>query len=540
MALPGGRGWSSRLLRSGLSAYGVAPAVGSDGTTPDGQTAVTLTATTDGGNARITGDNQGFSVESADFAHGYLTKARMSERLKTLGPYGVIRVGGYSMDLVWPAFGAWRDVPAPEQAIGGTVDQEDLDNLKELLDDSGWKVTLGAALKSVIDPAYVRNPAKDPSPQVSLDQVVAEVKAVHETLGDDLLAVEVGNEYDNVTTLTDAQYYDTMKQYHAAISEAVPHAKLKMTGPSANTAKTNAHLDGFVTAVQADTDTNPQKVISELASHWYPGSHCGKSIMTIKQLMSTTTFTNTRNKLQGIVENGARLHDTIPSVINESNSASCSGMPGVSDTYASSLWSLDYLMQTAESGVGRVQFHTNTAAICGDFKPRASPEYPVSYRYYGAFCAKDQEALEANELSAAPLYYGLWAFRQVPTGRFVDLDLPDSALDKIRAYGVKGHGGGLTVVLINVQDPSSASSTEDVVTLDLPSTYREGSQVSLQSSAPNGLSSMDAEAITLGGRSVTPAGLATGAPASTPVTVDGQSSTVTVPPGTARIVTFTH
>jgi len=81
-------------------------------------------------------------------------------------------------------------------------------------------------------------------------------------------------------------------------------------------------------------------------------------------------------------------------------------------------------------GISKLQFHTNTAAICGDFKPRLSPEYPVSYRYYGAFCAADQEELDANQLSATPLYYGLWAFRQVPQGRFVDLDLDDSYLDE--------------------------------------------------------------------------------------------------------------
>jgi len=47
-----------------------------------------------------------------------------------------------------------------------------------------------------------------------------------------------------------------------------------------------------------------------------------------------------------------------------------------------------------------------------------------------AFCAADQEELDANQLSATPLYYGLWAFRQVPQGRFVDLDLDDSYLDE--------------------------------------------------------------------------------------------------------------
>ncbi len=534
-----------RALLVGAVAMGLAtvPAAATTAATDaavSGSTAITLTATPDRTNASLAGDSQGFSVESADFAHGFLTKDRMSRRLKTLGPHGVIRIGGYSMDLVWPALGDWRNVPAPEQAIGGTVDQGDFDALKKLLDDSGWQVTLGAPLKAVIDPAYVKDPTKDPSPDVSLEQVVAEVKAAQKTLGDDLLAVELGNEYDNVTTLTGAQYYDTMKQYHAAIATAVPHAKIRMTGPSANTAKTNLRLDEFVTAVQADESSDPRELMSELASHWYPGSHCGSSNMSIAALMSPTTVLNTRSKLAGIMDNGARLGHRVPSVINESNSASCSGQPEVSNSYATSLWSLDYLMQTAQSGVSRLQFHTNTAAICGDFKARTSPDYPISYRYYGAFCAADQRAFDKGELSATPLYYGLWAFRQVPDGRFVDLDLADSDLGKLRAYGVEGPHGTLTMVLVNVQDPASAESTEDVVTVRLPSRFAKGRQVTLASTAPGGLSSTDASAVTLGGRSVSPAGVASGPPHATPVPVSGTSSTVTVAPGTAAIVTLTR
>jgi hypothetical protein len=380
---------------------GATPALGSvqaDGATADNTTSVTLTATMSGHNARLADDFQGFSVESADFAHGFLTKERMSERLRTLGPHGVIRLGGYSMDLVWPAFGQWADVPAPPQAIGGTVDQSDLDNLKQLLNASGWKVTLGAPLKTVIDPSKIKSPTKDPSPDVSLDQVVAEVAAAYQTLGKDLLGVELGNEYDNVTTLTDAEMWETAKQYQAAIDQALPNAHLKVIGPSANTAKTNTRLDGFVTAALADESTNPRQVLSELSSHWYPGSHCGSSNMTIPQLMSTGTHLNTRTKLAGIMAVSHRLSDTVPATLNESNSASCSGMPGVSNSYATSLWSLDYQLQAAQSGVSRLQFHTNTAAVCGDFKARDSAEYPVSYRYYGAFCAGDQAALDANQL----------------------------------------------------------------------------------------------------------------------------------------------
>ncbi|PZS19562.1 MAG: hypothetical protein DLM57_03875 [Pseudonocardiales bacterium] len=503
-------------------------------------TAFTLTATTDPSNAQITGNNQGFSVETADFAHGFLTKARMSRRLQTLSEHGVMRIGGYSMVLVWPTFGAYRNAPVPAQAIGGVVDQSDLNKLKALLDDSGWKVTIGVPLKSVIDPAQIKNPLKDPSPPVTMDQAVAEIKAAHQTLGKDLIGVEVGNEFDNVTTLTSAQYYAKLKEYQAAIDAAVPDGHIKMVGPSANTSSTNTFLDDFVTAVAGDPSSTPAKTLEELSSHYYPGSHCGTSTLSIPTLMSDATYLKTRAKEQGVVDTGARLDSKIPSVINESNSASCSGQPGVSDAYATSLWSLDYLLQSTQLGISRVQFHTNTAAVCGDFKARTSADYPISYRYYGAFCAADQAALDANKLSATPLYYGLWAFGQVPKGTFVDVNLADTALPQLRAYGIMGRNGKLTVVLINVQDPSVPTSTDDAVTLNLPSAFAKGSAVTLQSSAPGGLGSLDASAITLGGRTVSPSGVPTGIPTHSRIGVTGSSATVTVAAGTAQIITFSR
>lgn len=522
-------------LAAGLVAAGGLPAIADD---TAATTSLTLTATVDGTNAVLGDDFQGFSVESADFAHGYLTRERMAERLRTLGPHGVIRLGGYSMDLVWPAFGDWTTAPAPSEAIGGTVDQSDLDHLKELLDATGWKVTLGAPLKKIVDPSKIKNPTRDPSPDVSLEQVVAEVTAAYQTLGDDLLGVELGNEFDNVTTLTDAEMWETAKRYRAAIDQALPHANLKIVGPSANTAKTNTHLEGFVSAALADGSTQPQQVLAELSSHWYPWSHCGSSTVSISQLMSPLTYTNTRSKLAGIMAVDDQLQGRIPVTVNESNTASCSGMPGVSNSYATALWSLDYLLQAAQSGVDRVQFHTNTTGVCGDFKARDSADYPISYRYYGAFCAADQAALDADELSANPLYYGIWAFRQVPQGRFVDLDLADEHLDKLRAYAVKGNGDTLTVVLINVQDPARAASTTDAVTLNLPSAYHAGSQVTLRSAAQEGLASLDAGRISLGGQTVSPAGAPSGAPQSAAVPVELRSATVTVAPGTAQIITF--
>lgn len=503
----------------------------------DAVTPVDLTATADSGNPTLPADLQGFSVESADLAHGFLTRELLAQRLDTLGRHGVIRVGGYSMDLVWPAFGRWADEPAPPEAIGGTVDQGDLDKLAALTRASGWKVSIGLPLKKVIDPSRIKDPTKDPSPPVSLDQVVAEVVAAHRTLGNDLVGVEVGNEYDNVTTLTPAEMWTEMKRYKTAIDAALPHAHVKVIGPSANTATTNTKLDDFATAVQQD-GTDPASVMEEISSHWYPGSHCGSSTTSIASLLSATKYNQAQSKLDGIMAIGARLSPRIPMTVDESNSASCSGQPGVSDSYAMSLWSLDYLMQAGRTGIARVQFHTNTAAVCGDFKARTSPDYPISYRYYGAFCAADQAALAADRLSAAPLYDGLWAFRQVPTGRFLDLDVPAAALPTTRAYAVQGPGGRVTLVLLNLQDAAAAGSSTQDVTVHMPGAFAHGSAVTLASSDPAGLASLDASAITLGGQSVDPTGAVTGRPTREPVAVDGSTVSLDVAPGTARLVTL--
>ncbi|MFG1910974.1 glycosyl hydrolase family 79 C-terminal domain-containing protein [Kribbella sp. NPDC048928] len=506
---------------------------------PDGAgTPVSLSATVDGRNAVLPSDLQGFSVESADLAHGFLTSRLLARRLKTLGPHGVIRIGGYSMDLVWPAFGAWAGAPAPAEAIGGTVDQSDLDKLAQLVRDSGWKVSLGLPLKKLIDPAKIKDPTKDPSPAVTLDQAVAEVRAAHATLGRGLVAVEVGNEYDNVTTLTASEMWSEMKRFQAAINVALPHAGIKVIGPSANTAVTNTRLEDFMTAVTTDTQTTSGRVLEEISSHLYPGSHCGSSTTTIAALLSTAKYQQVQGKLDGITELGSQLRHPVPMTINESNSASCSGMPGVSDSYAMSLWSLDYLLQTGRAGLDRLQFHTNTAAICGDFKARTSPDYPISYRYYGAFCAPDQQHLDAEQLAASPLYYGLWAFHQVPVGRYLDLDVPQDQLGAVRAYAVQGRDGKVTLVLINLQDPAAAESTTQDVTVQLPGRFARGTAVTLTSADAAGLASLDSSAITLGGQQVDPSGAVTGHRTSKPVAVAGSRATVNVAPGTAQIVTL--
>lgn len=482
----------------------------------------TLTPTRGATAAGTSGNNQGFSVESADFAHGFLTQRLLTQPLATLGQRGVLRIGGYTAELVWPAFGAYAGQPAPSWAIGGTVDQSDLDQLKLLLAATSWQVTIAVPVASVLNS------------RVSYDQAVAEVVAAQRTLGDRLQAVEIGNEYDLVTRLTPAEYYSVMRTYYGDINAVLPDAGIRLDGPSDGTP---AILQQFASAAAADpTLSDPRQEIHAVTAHHYDAGRCG---LDIPGLMSAQNYTTREATLQGDVAAVSGLHDGMPVVLNETNSMSGSGCTGVSNSYAASLWVLDYLLQATQAGITDLNFHTSTARVCGDYHTD-SVGYTTSYRWYAAFCAADQAALDSNELSASPLYYGVWAFRHVPAGQFVELGgYSDDDLSQLRAYGVESPQQSLTMVLINIQDPSSPTSTTDSVKLDLPASYQAtGSAVTLQSSAPGGFASTDASAITLGGRRAVFDGTPPGALDHTVVPVDDGAATIDVAPGTAQVVTL--
>ena len=76
--------------------------------------------------------------------------------------------------------------------------------------------------------------------------------------------------------------------------------------------------------------------------------------------------------------------------VGEMNSVSCSGAPGVSDTFASALWALDILFHLAQEGVDGVNFHTFVKA------------------YYRPFYFSQVNGRWSANV--APMYYGMLAF----------------------------------------------------------------------------------------------------------------------------------
>src|SRR5262249_51337322 len=108
------------------------------------------------------------------------------------------------------------------------------------------------------------------------------------------------------------------------------------------------------------------------------------------------------------------------------NSAADSGKAGVSDVFAASLWSVDYLLTLAEHGIHGVNIHTVWRCAT-----------------YTAICLRN------GTYTAEPLYYGLLIFHLATQGQaqFVPLTLHTSA--NLSAHAVIGGDNQLRIVLIN-------------------------------------------------------------------------------------------
>jgi hypothetical protein len=66
-----------------------------------------------------------------------------------------------------------------------------------------------------------------------------------------------------------------------------------------------------------------------------------------------------------------------PIIMSEFNSASCGGIPGISDTFGAALWTIDYALQLAVAGYSAAYIHIREAGISYNlFDPPTPPGAP--------------------------------------------------------------------------------------------------------------------------------------------------------------------
>ena len=419
----------------------------------------------------------GLSTEATMLTDNAFSLPHLANYLRTLNPAGVLRIGGVSADTTfWTSSGE-----TPRNWSTGTITPGSLASLANVLKASGWSTILTVNLMH-------------PDPSRAAD----EAKHASQVLGSSLKAIAIGNEPDNYYSDASA-YFADFESYVAAIKQAAPGVAI--VGPDAGA------YPRIVPALVDDEAGHPD--IAELTDHHYgmllDSCTNPSSLPTAADLLSTATEQTAADYANGTTTYAWQLG--IRPAITEANSIDCGGVPGVSNTFASALWALDYSLVLAQNGIINVDFHGGFTD-CG---------------WYGTICTGGGTG---TTLAAHPVFYGMLAIGLLGTGNFLSLTNPDST--DIRAYAMQNGSNRLTVALVDV-----ASGGPTTVTLNLGASYARAQEAELAS--PGGLSATSG--VTLGGRQIAADGTLP-TPNYTQLTLQGQSTTVSLNPDSAMLIQF--
>ena len=393
-----------------------------------------------------------------------------------LGP-SILRIGGNSVDRnVWNPNGPGR--------TSGQIAPSDVASLAAFAKAANWQVlygvNLGGSATGATTPALA----------------AAEVAYAAQQLGSNLLGIEIGNECDlygdsgnyYAGNWSLAQFETLWAQYRSAILAATPNVPI--TGPASggNVSSWTIPFGEYVTRSE----------IILLTQHYYRAN--GELATSTAEFLITpdTTLVTDLSELEAAAQKIG-----IPYRMSECNSFYNGGSNGVSDSYASSLWVIDYLFNCAQGGASGVNFHGggNSAG----YTPIADSNGTV--------------------VGARPEYYGILLFTLAGTGSLLTSALNAGSLNA-SAYAVKSSTGALNLVLVNKDSTQNLS-----VSITLPQTIHTASLLAMTGS---GLTATTG--VTIQNAAVNPDGSFSPQPAYT-LTPSGTQLTCYVPALSAVIIT---
>jgi len=267
-------------------------------------------------------------------------------QLRELAPNGILRLGGNTSD-----YGYWKPTPDskmpprkpreykvgdPDPNTSYAVTPEAVHNLKAFLDATGWTCLYGINLGTNI-------------PSLAAE----EAAFVSKTLGAKLEFFQVGNEADRFgSTIRDPKtwsadtYLDEWLTFAKAIIASVPNAKFGMPDIASN--------EKWFATIGARLANDPiRSHIACLSHHYYIGGPPSNPEMTISHILKANPRVVS---VAHTVQNAAAKLQTAWRM-TEGNTCYRGGKPGVSDTFASALWSADYLLLLASLGYSGVNLH---------------------------------------------------------------------------------------------------------------------------------------------------------------------------------------
>jgi hypothetical protein len=325
---------------------------------------------------------------------------------RRLGP-SLLRIGGNSTDKnVWTPNG-------PGQTVG-QIAPSDVDSLAAFVQAAGWQCLYSVNLGGVATGAT--------TPALAADEVAYAARQ----FGSSLLGIEIGNEpdlygYPGKFFADDwslSKFLTLWEQFRAAIVATTPGVSI--TGPA------DATYEKTWTVPFAKAVTSRQ--ISLLTQHYYRASDLLPTSTAAYLLTPDPTLIG----YLALLKAGAQRMG-IPYQMSECNSyyngVNDAGVDGVSNSYASSLWVIDFLFDCAQGGASGVNFH-------GGGQVRYTP---IPHK-------------GGSVVRVGPEAYGMLLFNLAGQGALYTTQIFAGSLN-VTAYAVKAASDALNLIVVN-KDPS--------------------------------------------------------------------------------------
>ena len=204
--------------------------------------------------------------------------------------------------------------------------------------------------------------------------------------------------------ITASDYARQFAAYSAEVRKAAPGVPL--LGP---TIGNSLYSEKWIRTLLAD----PHPGLGTVTGHWYPYSGCARpgrpSYPSIAKLMDENVAANMARGMAPVLRLVHRMG--LKFRLTELNSVTCGGLRGVSNTFATALWTPDALFRLLGAGVDGINIHVREDAVNQAF------------------------ALRQFGLQAQPLLYGMLLFDRTlgPDAQLVHVHL---ALHHVRHFDV--------------------------------------------------------------------------------------------------------
>jgi hypothetical protein len=326
-----------------------------------------------------------------------------------------------------------------------------------------------------------------------------------------IVCFAIGNEPD-IYAKEYPNYRKLWTDFTDAILDIAPDAKF--CGPSTTQGKAEW-------ARNFANDFGHSGKVKLLAQHSYPGGS-GRKVTNVdagRARILSPEFAPSYDKFETSFAPEA-LANGIPYRVEETNNFYNGGAEGVSNSFASALWGLDYLHWWASHGAAGINFHTGDQVAAGE------QQAPC---WYALFWKAE------NGYAVHPLGYAAKAFDLGSHGRVVKATItsnPDHL--NVVAYSTMGLDNKLIITLINKEH--AVGAREIAISVDPGRAYSRARVIYL--SAPK--NDVAAESgITLGGKSISDAGAWVESWAPLKTRKSDEKYTITLSPASAAVLELT-